>query len=246
MVGKRLKLLRYEIQRILRSKVYLILGLITLVYSVYVLQSSILNGESGTAPFSEWSFLAYWLAVMPVLVIVILVYAAKTNDGEEQRVGKVTGATPTKKGEQLSAKAWGILIATTLVCILVTITAYVFYYMKFKIIAPMHLLLVMLLIIIPQIFFLLGVGLLAARLHVGAVYPIIGFFLFAHVTQLMLPMPIDFIGNSILSIPRGTYPIAGAIPFTIPTMYLIVRVAVLCVGVLLLVYACRGKSKIQA
>ncbi len=243
MVKKTAKLLRYEIWRVLFTKPYLILSLVTAVYSIYVLQTKTLFGEYGTAPFSQWSYLVYLLTLMPVLSTIVLVYIAKTNDAGERLTQSITRSTPTPASKQLVIKFLAISVGFLVNLLIVVVAAYVFFEVKLKLFAPLNLLYCTLLIAGPQLLLYMGVGFWAAKLRPGAVYVVAALLFFASAVEFMMPMGIDLIGNSILSVAENVTPVEGVISFEIPVSYAISRIAVTCIGLLLLITACLKKRK---
>ena len=243
MVKKDGKLLRYEVQRVLFTKPYLFLSLVTVVYSIYVLQAKTLFGEYGTAPFSQWSYLVYLLTLMPVLCTTVLVYIAKTTDSSERLVQNITRSTPTPAGQQLMVKFLAIAISFLVNLLIVVAAAYIFYEIKLKLFAPLNLLLCTLIIAAPQFLICAGAGFWAARVRPGAVYVLAALLFFLSAVQIALPMGLDFFGNSILSIAENTAPVQGVIAFSVPTAYAVSRIAVTCIGAALIVTACSKKQR---
>lgn len=240
---KSFKILRYEVQRVLFTKPYLLLSLVTAVYSVFILQTRTLYGEYGTAPFSEWSFTAYLLTLMPVLSTMILVYIAKTNDSNERLVQNVTRSTPTPAGKQLMIKYLAIAVGFFVNLLIVVLAAYIFYAVKLKLFAPLNLLLCTFIVALPQLLLLGGVGLWVARLKSGAVYGVIALLFFASAIGVMLPMSVDVLGNSWLSAAESGTLVKGVINFVIPAGYALSRVVISCIGLALVATACLKTKK---
>ncbi|MGI6665317.1 MAG: hypothetical protein ACOX3W_07925 [Christensenellaceae bacterium] len=244
MVSKSIKLLRYELKRIVATRLYLILTGVMLAYIGFVLETQTMFGESGTAPYSQWSYLAYLSSVIPLISMVLFTQLAKLQGSEERQVQALTLSSPTSMQSQQAVKETAIGAAYLIQVVLAVLAAYVFFGMKFKILAPLNLLGCTAILAIPQLFLCIGVGLWVSKIHPYATYVLAALLFFCYTTQVMMPMGVDLLGNSILQIARATYPVQGEIAFAWPISYMISRGITFVIGVVLTVVACMQKRKV--
>jgi len=67
-----IKILKYELKRIIFSKMFVITFIIALFFSVIDLYTEIIQGVSGTSPFSKWSYCKFLCDINKVLPFLFL------------------------------------------------------------------------------------------------------------------------------------------------------------------------------
>lgn len=235
-----IKIFIYEMKRLLWNKFFLILTAITYLTSWYTLTGSIIRGVAYTAPFSPWSFGVYLAQVMPILLITLLFFLTFLYSAKEKRVKVLTTATKTNPVHYLLIRLAVMLIGYLLLCLIVLITALVFYLRMFHWSDFHALLLPALIILIPPMLFILGLGITAGRIHTSLIYAVMALLLLYPL--LKLNYNLDFIGGSFF----GNYPLTldqldpGLV---LPAGYIASRLIYALMGLLLLINGCRLKQR---
>lgn len=67
-----IKLLKYELERLIINKFFLGLLIISAIYSYEIMTSDIILGVANTAPLSGWSYGEYLAKVLPILLVTLL------------------------------------------------------------------------------------------------------------------------------------------------------------------------------
>ena len=239
-----MKLTGYECKRIVKTKTYLFLTVISLAYSIFVLRTQTLFGAYNTAPYSQWSFISYLHTIMPMLYAILVILISQQFGKKEKQIQMLTLSTQTSYRVQKTGKAFALGIIFCMNLVLCVVAMYLYFAFTLKHIASFDLLLCALLFALPQFLLIAGLGLWFASYNANAVYLLLIVITFLTIANIRLPMIIDFIGNSILAIPATSIPNAGVIPYVIPPAYLFSRIGFAVIGMLLLIFACRKKRKL--
>jgi hypothetical protein len=225
-----IRLLRYELRRLLLNKFFPGLLLIALAYSYFILQGEVIFGIANTAPFSGWSYGWFLSRVAPLLTVAMLFFVSFFFSGEEKRVQPLVWATPVDYRRYLFfralAMAAGFLIvaaaavALSLVC-----------YLKWFGFAPFgNFILPIILTLLPPMLLALGLGMLAGRFHIGLIYALAPVFL---VLGQMPGFPDLFGGGFYSDQPPLMGLDAGGEPFFyLPFSFWVQRLACAAVGIL--------------
>lgn len=179
------KMVRYELCRMVCSKVFLGMLCILSWYGWQILNGETILGVAHTAPFSPWSFGSYLSSVMPVLSLSFLFFLWETCSGPAKQVEILADATLLGHEKLMLAKAYAVGLAWTLLVLAVSALGIGFLVFLFGDAVPvLWLLSVMVLETVPVLLFLEGMGLFAGRFHPGLV------FLIIPVTVLFTWMPL--------------------------------------------------------
>lgn len=159
------KIFRYELRRLLRSKLFFGMLLAASGYSWLTLSGSVIRGIAHTAPFSPWSFGYYLSRTLPLLCLGELSFLAFFSSKEERRLRPLTQATPVRQRQYMLLRCGAVLTATALLCLCVAALAVGFCTSLFGKIRCGPLILPALLVLLPPVSFCLGAGLTACRFH---------------------------------------------------------------------------------
>jgi hypothetical protein len=225
---------RYELRRVLFSKPYLLLTACTLAYACFLLKTQTMLGFNDTAPYSEWTFLAYLLKLSPFLTSVSLFFAARQTTPKEKAVEALASATPMPASVRhtlmTAALGAGYLLAAIL-----TVSAYfVFCARVFALTLRIGYLSLAALVLLPQAVFFTGLGLWLGRIGSNLAYALIAFLFFAAFIGLTLPPGLDVLGSSVLIKAAGVTVQKGVIPFALPDGYLLSRTGITALGLALI------------
>jgi hypothetical protein len=94
-----IKILKYELKRIIFSKMFVITFIIALLFSVINLYTIIIQGISGTAPFSQWSYCTFLCDINTIILFILMLSCTGLFSRNEQSVREITSCTslPPKK-----------------------------------------------------------------------------------------------------------------------------------------------------
>ena len=242
---KFLTIFKYELKRILFTKTYLFLTIISLVYGYYVLRTQTLVGAYHTAPYSQWSSISYLHAIFPIICTLPLVSIANQHGKKQQQAQVVPLGTPTAYRYQKACRFAAVGLTYFINLLLCIALNYIFFAIMLKHTPSLNLLLCMCLLSIPQFLLTIGISLWLGALKPNLVYVLIGVLFFVAFAELQMPMQVDLLGNSILSVAASSIPQQGVIPFIVPNAYLFNRIIVFIVGLLLTIFACGQKRKLS-
>ncbi len=97
-----------------------------------------------------------------------------------------------------------------------------------------------LVILVPPVIFVLGIGLIAGRIHNSLVYGLMAVIFI--ISSIGLPYAVDLIGGGVFL----RYPIAiGALDpaFTLPMSFVLGRIGYTAIGLVLICYSCMAEFK---
>ncbi len=191
------KLFRYELRRLLWSKLFWGVLLVALGYSWLTLTGSIVLGVAHTAPFSPWSFGYYLSQVLPLICMGELLFVAYFTSKKELQIRPLIQATPVDQRKYLIMRCGVVLVCTLLLCLCVAALAMGFYVWLFGWMDYSKLVLPALLTLIPSIIFCMGAGLLLSSLNPALIYILMALVLLLSV--LPLPTAINYSLSSFFS-----------------------------------------------
>lgn len=121
-----IKILRYEVQRMLCSKIYVMFCITIVGFSWYILTGTVIRGIAYTAPFSPWSFGYYLSQTVPLLLIMELFYISILFSDHEEQVKNILLATPVKISQYMLIRLISILIGCIVlsVCIILAFVGF--------------------------------------------------------------------------------------------------------------------------
>ena len=126
------KIFLYELNMIIKNKIYLILFLITGVHSYFVLTTHTILGKNFTAPFSNISFMDYLIQVSPILILMIIFYISKLFSKKQQDINILLNTCQISKKTLRNIRIIAIITAYMVQVILIMISSFIFYYLFFS------------------------------------------------------------------------------------------------------------------
>ena len=109
-----MKILRYELKRIRLGRLFPIMLLCNLIYATIWMGQTGISGTGGTAPFSQWTYLAYCGAMLPAAILTLLLLQANYYSDRQQKADILPLASPYTAGALMLVR-----IAALAVCFLI-------------------------------------------------------------------------------------------------------------------------------
>ncbi len=227
------RLLGYELRRLLLNKVFLALLAITGIFGYQVLAGNTIRGVAHTAPFSEWSYGAYLSAVLPLPLIALLFFITFLYTPHEKRVAAITEATPIDPRAYRAVRCLAMIVGYLVLVVMAVGIAWVWYAQVFGLKLFSAFIVPTLMTALPAMLLVLGVGLLAGRVHVGLLYALMLALLL--LGQASLPLGIDWLGVTFFNEYPLTLPLGadGEPAFTVPGIVTAARWAIALTGAVL-------------
>lgn len=226
------KIYFYELRRAVLNKFFLGLSAVCLFFSWQTLTSETIQGVSNTAPFSPWSFGSYAAGLLPLLGTALLLLLHRLYSGKAQEVQVLTKAAPVRANRLLACQCAAVLTAWGLLVLMVLLLGMVFLAVLFgSAVQPLSLLASAVLVLIPALVFLTGIGLTAGKIHPSLFYILMALVLLSGI--LPLPDAAALFGKGYFL----SYPLSAGIldpEFTVTLPMLIGRAVYLTAGIFLL------------
>lgn len=164
------KIFRYELKRLLCSK--LTIGLLVVIgfYSHWLMNGEVILGIANTAPFSPWSFGYYLAKILPLLMLALLFFISFLYSKKEKEVEVLTSATSVKPPNYRMVRYAAIAAAALLITAVPIIYAIGFYSIVFHFTKIQTLILPTIYVILPAFAIWMGAGVLSGRFHPAAVF----------------------------------------------------------------------------
>lgn len=164
------KIFRYELKRLLCSK--LTIGLLVVIgfYSHWLMNGEVILGIANTAPFSPWSFGYYLAKLLPPLMLALLFFISFLYSKKEKEVAVLTSATGVKPSKYRMVRYAAIGTAALLITAVPIFYAIGFYRIVFHFSKIQTLILPAIYVILPAFAIWMGAGVLSGRFHPAAVY----------------------------------------------------------------------------
>lgn len=211
-----IKILKYELKRIIFSKMFVITFIIALFFTVIDLYTKIIQGVSGTAPFSQWSYCRF-LCDINIIMLLMLMLSCTGLFSNEQRVREITSCTSLPQKKYLAAKSLAMFISYIIIavcCILISLT---FYKTTFNFTNFQNFLLPILIILLPTFVFVFGTSMFLGSQSQTLLYawipivlilslisfnstPFIDIFAKGYVTYMPAVLPVDSLGEPVFSL----------------------------------------------
>ena len=192
-----IKLFRYELRRVLLSKLFVVVLLVCLGFGWLTLTTVTIRGTAHTAPFSPWSFGDYLSRLLPLLCLGELCLASVFTSRRERAVQVITQTAPIATGRYALIR-WGAVLVGILVLWLCVIGLALGFYVSLfgwqnygELIAPA------LLTLLPAGLFCLGLGWTLGRRRPALIYAVMGAVLL--LCWLPLPQELAFSMNSFIA-----------------------------------------------
>ena len=247
----------YELKRLIFNRLFLALITITAVYSYITLTREIILGIAFTAPFSPWSYGAYLAKVQPLLMITLLFFITFMYSNHEKQVGQLTFATPVNPFKLGLVKVSAMSAGYFVISLFILVLSMVFYAMLFRFYRFSDFILPIIVILIPNLLFFLGAGLLLGGKNANTLYILmiatlmLGFLpgilpgIMPHPAFLGIQKFLDMYGSSLFS----TYPLAlpigldGEPLFSLPVSFILGRIFFSTTGVLMALLGLKRYAK---
>lgn len=206
--------------------------------------SEIVLGTANTAPFSGWSYGMFISKILPILLITLLFFVSFLYSGQEQEVRTITDTTPIDP-QRYGLLRCGAMIAGFLCIAAASMGASLFFYaVNFKFTDFTPFILPALITLLPGMLFILGLSIVAGRLHHALLYALMPLvLLFGYIP---LPNAIDLFGNHLFQRLPAVLPLGadGEPAFVIPAAVWLGKAAYSVVGVGLTIWGLtRQKTK---
>jgi len=233
------KIYRYELQRLIISKVFLGLLVIVGVFSWQILSRETVMGIAYTAPFSAWSYGAFVATVLPLLLVALLFFVAHLFSSREARVRVLTRATPVDQARHDAIKCAAIVTAFALLVAAVIGMSLVFYASVFQYWHFGAFLVPIVMTVTPAMLFVMGVGVVVGQRRSALLFVLMLAVL--AIGRVSLPSSLDLLGGTFfretpLTLPAGS---AGEPAFQVPVAVLLSKLGFAVVGLLLVGYGLR-------
>ncbi len=228
------KIFKYDIKIILFKPYVLAMLIITLIYAYFILSSEIILGISDTAPFSGWSFGKYLGETNLVSVLVTLFIMSTMYSGKQKQVSvltDVTGFSIRKKMLINNIIIGGFYIVCNL---LIFIEGCIFLGLIFGEIYPGVYIVNWLLITIPCLLVILGVGNLLGKISPVLIYVFMGVVIL--MAFVLSEYSVDINGANYYEFVSAALETlsGGETPFTITPAFLCTRMVYLVIGLVTL------------
>ena len=220
---------KYEFKRLLFSREYLLLLVITLLFSVTLLFNMVLFGANYTAPFSKLSFSTYISSVSPILFILLLALCARQFTPSERGAASIISAVPMPASTFQFLRYGTIACAFTIAAALPFAACFMFYRLVFDYTAIGNLFWLGLLLLLPPAILLFGAAMLLGSKKSAAIYVLLAVLLILGVFQISLPGFFDLIGSSAVQPPD-----TGAPDFSLTPAFIAGRAVFSGMGIVLI------------
>ena len=237
------KVFLYECLRMLKSKLYLAMGGLLLAFAYIQVSNTLIYGVYHTAPYSEWTFVTYLSKLLPLLLAVPLYYIGRLYSLEERDVRRLTQSAPMQAAWHMGIKCLSILVGFLVLVLLISGLAILYYLGLFGFTGGVRLFGLCLLFLIPPFLLCCGVGMWLGRKSAVLVYALIAVLALISFMEVRLPMAVDILGTSILTLGETGKLIKGKIAFAVPQTYLIARIGMSVIGVMLMALACKLEDR---
>jgi hypothetical protein len=240
-----MRVVAYELWRILGTKKYgyILLGLCLL--ALYILNARIYHGFDGTAPYSALSFSHYLVGLNGFLLPLLILLCVPVFDAREQAVRRILFATPISPRTYYLIKISAIGTGFGITVAILVLVSVVFYSWEFQFFAFHKFVFPFLLFLASPALLLVGISLTMGQWNVKWLYMLIPVVWLTSILNVDLPTWLDLAGNNHLlwhtkMVARQS--LLGGEPAELMQPTLIwSRVAFAAVGILLLAWVCRSR-----
>jgi hypothetical protein len=224
------KIFKYELKIILLKPYVFVMTVITLLYAYYKLSSDTIMGVSDTAPFSGWSFGDYMGDVNLISMLVTLFIMAKLFSKQQKKVSILTDVTGFPVRSRMLIRnviIGGFFILNNL---LIFTLGCVFLEVLFGVIYPAVYIADWLLITIPCLLVILGVGNLLGKINPVLIYVFMAVMI--AMSFILNEYAIDINGANYYTIVSSALETLKGVetPFTITPGFIYTRLFYLIIG----------------
>jgi hypothetical protein len=212
-----IKILKYELKRIIFSKMFVITFIIAFFFSVIDLYAEIIQGVSDTAPFSQWSYCKYLCDINTIMLLILMLSCTELFSKNEQRVREITSCTSLPQKKYLATKSLTMFISYLIIMVCCILISLIFYKTTFNFISFQNFLLPILIILLPTFVFVFGTSMFLGTKSQILLYswipivlilslisfnstPFIDIFAKGYVTYMPTVLPVDSFGEPVFSL----------------------------------------------
>lgn len=212
-----LKIIKYETKRIICSKLFVITFILTGMYSLLNLYTKIMQGVSGTAPFSPWSYSMFLCNINTMLLFILMLSCTGLFSKKEQHVRAITSCTALSQKKYLTSKIMALFISYFMILVCCIIISLVFYSFIFHYFAFQNFIIPIIIILIPTFVFVLGASMFLGSKSETLLYiwifivllwsmtsfsstPFLDVFAKGYVTFMPTILPVDALGEPIFKL----------------------------------------------
>lgn len=202
------KILKYELKRIIFSRIFVITFIIALFFSVIDLCTEIIQGVSGTAPFSKWSYCKFLCDINTIMLLILMLSCTGLFSKNEQRVREITSCTSLPQKKYLATKSFAMFISYLIITVCCILISLAFYKTTFNFTDFQNFLLPILIILFPTFAFVFGTSMFLGSKSQTLLYswipivlilslisfnstPFIDIFAKGYVTYMPTVLPVD-------------------------------------------------------
>jgi len=230
------------LKRIVLTKIFAGYLFVLAAYAFYIINTRTILGVRGTAPYSEWSFCDFLTMISLPLNTILLFFVSVLFTKRERNTRKILLSTPLYDRFYLVTLAVAPVCAYLIAAILAITVCFgsyagLFSYENFCSLLPFAAVL-----LLPQMFLFLGIGLLFCRIRPEAAYVIIAFLLFISFIGLVPPTFLDVTGISLIKSIDNTIPVNAVIPFNLSWTFKTSRVFITFLGSVICALSLNGES----
>ncbi|MGN0395219.1 MAG: hypothetical protein ACI4EF_07640 [Coprococcus sp.] len=237
------KIFGYELKRALSGGLFPIMLVLNVLFAWYVLSTEIIVGIANTAPFSVWSYCTYWGKTLPMSAITILLIQAGYYGKKQKKVEILTSATPVTHVQMLMLRTAVLLVCFAVICIVISGVAAIFYIKFFGYYHFEEFIIPSIIMIIPCIVFVIGIGHIAGRIHRILIYILLLILIaagFCNTANAFDIFSTGFLSEYPLTLPLNYY---GEPDFEINFLWLTGRFIYLITGIFAFLFNIKWRSK---
>ncbi|WP_027626303.1 hypothetical protein [Clostridium lundense] len=212
-----IKILKYELKRIIFSKIFVITFIIALFFSMIDLYTKIIQGVSGTSPFSKWSYCKFLCDINTIMLLILMLTCTGLFSRNEERVREITSCTSLPQKKYLATKSLALFISYLIIAVCCILISLAFYKTTFSFINFQSFLLPILIILLPTFVFVFGTSMFLGSKSQILLYvwipivlilslisfsstPFIDIFAKGYVTYMPTVLSVDSFGEPVFSL----------------------------------------------
>jgi hypothetical protein len=212
-----IKILKYELKRIIFSKMFVITFIIALLFSVINLYTAIIQGISGTAPFSQWSYCKFLCDINTIMLLILMFSCTGLFSRNEQRVREITSCTSLPPKKYIATKILALFISYLIIALCCILISFVFYKTTFDFTNFQNFLMPIIIILFPTFMFAFGTSIFLGSKNQSLLYawipivlllslinfsstPFIDIFSKGYITYMPTILPVDSLGEPVFSL----------------------------------------------
>lgn len=233
------KIYMYELRRAALSKTYFFSLILVAIYSIFLLKTQLIYGVVDTAPFSQWSFMQYLLTLSPILTAIILIYVSKLCGPGEKGIRSITAAMPFSPALYYFIRLAVFVSLYAIAAAVSILLCFLYYALVFDFYAFHTLISCIILVFMPQLFLILGIGLVLGQVNHNLPLALIALIFVIGAAGISLPYGFDIVGYSLLQTAHKAIPVKGYITFELPPEYIVRCIFFCMIGTVLIIFSGR-------